>query len=59
MRSRKMFSGIFYQSIIEALMWPKSHGDWATWFSRNSILIDCKHNEKQRNYPLCLALSLN
>ena len=29
------------------------------WFSRYSILGDCKNNKKQRNYLLCLVISLN
>ena len=29
------------------------------WFLRNSIFGDCKNNKKQRNYLLCLAISLN
>ena len=29
------------------------------WFLSYSILSDCKNNRKQRNYLLCLAVSLN
>ena len=60
--SRKFRSFVFWHFLLgyySSFHLVKTPWKLGNWFSRNSTWSDCKNNEKQRNYLLYLATSLN